>query len=81
MDDWFIWFTALPQPIRDVLTGRDSVLVAPAAPALLGEAGGKARRRLAATPQQTALQHALARALVETLTARASLTRWCCASC
>ena len=70
MDDWFIWFTALPQPIRDVLTGSGGDLVARAAAALIGEASGKVRRRLAATPQQTALQHALARGLVETLTAR-----------
>ena len=55
--------------------------MAQAASALLGEASGRVRRRLEPTPQQTALQHALARALVETLTARASLTRWCCASC
>jgi len=70
MDDWFIWFTALPQPIRDVLTGSGGDLVARAAAALIGEASGKVRRRLAATPQQTALQHALARGLVETLSAR-----------
>ncbi len=70
MDDWFIWFTALPQPIRDVLIGGGGGLVAQAASALLGEASGRVRRRLEPTPQQTALQHALARALVETLTAR-----------
>jgi hypothetical protein len=32
MDDWFIWFTALPQPIRDVLTGSGGDLVARAPP-------------------------------------------------
>ena len=51
MDDWFIWFTALPQPIRDVLTGSGGELMAQAAAALIGEASGKVRHRRAATPQ------------------------------
>lgn len=71
--NWLTWFNTLPLPIQEVLTGATGDLagglVGGALSALLGKASGRAQRYFAPNPKHEALQRALARAMVEALTA------------